>query len=251
METFTDHIMSMAEFVRGDFELLLTGFTLGVSYYFENNDIYLAATPVWGVSSLVTLDPEIKTLQDLGGKTILVPFAKSPLDLQFKYILEQYNLLDAVNIEYAAIGQAVPLLLAGEADGICVPEPLASKLILKNNASSVFKFTEEWGKVNNGEVASPQVSIFVKKNFADKYPDFIKQVIGKIDEKITEIENNASIYAEKYAEIFELPVDVMNLGIANTLFKIYNYSRTIEISIEYINMIMPDKIIDSEFFFVY
>jgi len=247
VEIFTDHIMSMSGFIRGDFDLLMTGFTLGVSHYFENNDIYLAATPVWGVSSLISLDPKITTLQDLSGKTILVPFAKSPLDLQLKYILNENNLLEEVNIEYASIGQAVPMLLAGHADGICVPEPLASKLILKNNAVSVFRFRDEWSNVNNGEEASPQVSIFVKKNFADKYPEFVKQLISEIDSNITEIQNNIGTYAEKYTDLFNLPADVLEPGFANTLFMIYNYNKTIEICLDYINMVIPDKIIDNGF----
>jgi ABC-type nitrate/sulfonate/bicarbonate transport system substrate-binding protein len=251
VETFTDHSLSMAEFIRGDFDLLLTGFTLGLSHYSGNNDIYLAATPVWGVSSMITKDSSIENIQDLGGRTVTVPWEKSPLDLQLKYILKANNLLDSVNIEYSVIQQSIPLLLEGRVDGISVPEPLASKLILRNNAYSVFKFADEWGKVNNGEKGSPQVSLFVKKDFADKYPDFIKQVIEKIDTLIIEIQGNFPEYAQRYADFFNMPADVIELGIENTLYKVYNFSEAKEISQNYIKMILTDLQIDDGFYFVY
>lgn len=201
VEMFTDHLLSMAEFIRGDFDFILTGFTLGLSHYTGNNDIYLIATPVWGLSSLIVKDPEIKTIKDLAGKTVTVPWEKCPLDLQLKYILEKNNLLDDVNIEYSVIKQPVPMLLQEHVDGICVPGPLASKLILYNEAVSVFLFAEEWGKVNNGEKGSPQ--------------------------------------------------DALELGIENTLFGIYDYGKSKDISCSYINKILSDMQIDDSFFYVY
>ena len=248
---FDDHIMSMAEFVNGKFPLLMTGFSVGLARYRAAGDIAMIATPVWGVSSLVTHNPELKKLSDFKGKTLLVPFAKSPLDLQLKAILKKENLIDQVKINYAVVQQQVPMLLARKADGICLPEPLVSKLVLEKKGFKVFSFAKKWGEVNNGEERSPQVSLFTKKSFTDANPILISGLIQKIKNRVEFVKKNSTEAAEKYSGKFSLDKSVMEAGLNSVLFDMTDIKTEASICRDYENAIGDSAGIAGEFFYNY
>ncbi len=243
---YQDHILTMLEFEKGKIDLLMTGFTLGVSHYRSNPDIVLVVVPVWGVSSLVSKKP-YKSLNDFLGKKILVPFAGSPLDLQLKTILTKNNLKDKVQIDYAVIQQAIPMLLAGQADGICIPEPLVSKLILTNQASQVFYFPDKWAESHQGERRTPQVAIFAKKDFVKENPIFLQKFIQILSSNIQKIHQDTTIFSEKYSNTFQLEKAVVASGLKNTLFEVANNEK--ELSIKYLESIGVDNIPKDNFFY--
>lgn len=251
-EFYQDNIMAMAEFIQGKFDIFMTGFTQGVSNYNENKNIMHAATPVWGVSSLLSIDPSLKKLNDLEGKTILVPFAKSPLELQLKTIIKKEGLTGKIIIDYSPSQQAIPMLLTGKTDAICIPEPLASKLLLQNKAYLVFNFADKWGEINNGEKRSPQVSLFINKNFAKINDRFLKQFIRQLQNEIEKIKKEPGIYSNKYSQLFELDSNIMENGIKNTLFDMPLYNDTKIICKDYLNKIEYSKEeLNDQFFFKY
>ncbi|MCB1193277.1 MAG: ABC transporter substrate-binding protein [Leptospiraceae bacterium] len=243
---YQDHILTMLEFEKGKIDLIMTGFTLGVSYYHSNSDIVMVAVPVWGVSSLVSKKP-YKSLNDFIGKKVLVPFAGSPLDLQFRAILTKSNLADKLQIDYAVIQQAVPMLLAEKADGICIPEPLVSKLLFTNQATPVFYFPDKWAELYQGEKRTPQVAIFSKKKFAKENPEFILKFIQTISYHIQKINKDTTIYSEKYSNTFQLEKEVVGNGLKHTLFEITNNEK--ELSIKYLEAIGMKKIPQDDFFY--
>jgi len=251
-EIYQDHIMAMAEFMQGKIDIFMTGFTQGVANYYGNKNIVHIATPVWGVSSLVANDPSVKKIEDLIGKKILVPFVKSPLDLQLRAILKKESLMDKIEINYSPIPQAIPMLLTKKTDAICVPEPLASKLIIGKKAFKVFSFSEKWEELYNGEKRSPQVSIFVKKSFADKNEKFLKKLVKEINAEIIKIKSKPGNYALKYSETFKLDKKIIVQGISNTLFEIPEQDISKKICIDYLNEIEYSKEqLNNKFFFKY
>jgi ABC-type nitrate/sulfonate/bicarbonate transport system substrate-binding protein len=249
VHTFEDHIMSMGEFVSGKFQVLMTGFSIGLSRFRSAGDITMIATPVWGVSSLVTGNPAIKKLSDFDGKTILVPFAKSPLDLQMKAILQREKLADRIKIEYAPLQQQLPLLISGRADGICIPEPLVSKLVLEKKGYVVFTFAVKWGELNKGEKRTPQVSLFTKKAFADSNKSFISELRKAIRNRIESVRKNQGEIAGKYSKTFNLDQSVIESGLKNVLFDLTETGTEISLCRNYEKAIGNLAGIDDNFFY--
>ncbi|MBN2402457.1 MAG: ABC transporter substrate-binding protein [Spirochaetes bacterium] len=251
VHTFDDHIMSMAEFIKGKFPVLMTGFSLGLTYYLASNDVVMVATPVWGVSSLVSTEEQFTNLADFSGKRILVPFAKSPLELQLKAILKNENLLDRVIIDYAPIGQQVGFLLAGKAEGICVPEPLASKLILEKKAYEVFSFSEKWKEINDGDGRSPQVSLFTKKSFAKINAAFLRNIVKKLIKNINYIDKNPKELSLKYRDVFQIDNLVIERALEKVIFDLPESATGAELCRKYQEKIGNTTVIDEKFFFNY
>jgi ABC-type nitrate/sulfonate/bicarbonate transport system substrate-binding protein len=251
IEFFDDHIMTMAEFVNGGIQVFMTGFSQGLSYYKTSHDIVMISNPVWGVSLLLTNDPKINDITGFQGKTILVPFAKSPLDLQLKAILKKKGLLDKVAVDFAPIQQQVPMLISQKAAGICIPEPLASKLIHDKNAYKVFSFSEEWASVNGNDPRSPQVSIFVKKEFAASNKKFFIDLNKAIVKKINFIKKDPDGISKKYSSVFSLDHDIIKSSLKNVILEIPDLKTEKKICVSYEKAIEDQDVINDDFFFEY
>jgi len=72
---FDDHPLALAELLGGRSQVLLTGSTLAIKNSQAGGPLVQVATPVWDVAGLVTLDSNLKTLEDFAGKTLVVPLA--------------------------------------------------------------------------------------------------------------------------------------------------------------------------------
>jgi ABC-type nitrate/sulfonate/bicarbonate transport system substrate-binding protein len=251
IEFFDDHIMTMAEFVSGKIPVLMTGFSQGLAYYRTNNDIVMISNPVWGVSLLVTNDRALTNLAAFEGKTILVPFAKSPLDVQLKSILKKSGMLDKIQVDYSPVQQQIPLLLSGKVAGISIPEPLASKLIYERKSYKVFSFAEEWATLNGNEPRTPQVSIFVKKEFAARNKIFFKALNKLLVKKIKFVIDNNEEVADKFTGFFSLDPVILKSSLKNVIFEIPDVKTEKKLCRDYQKTIEDEEEINDGFFFEY
>lgn len=251
VEFFQDHLITMAEFVNGQIPMLMTGFTQGMKNYQGSKDIVQVACPVWGVSSLIINNDQIKSINDLEGKKVLVPFAGSPLELQLLSILEDAGLEDKVTIDYAVFQQMIPMLLTGKADGICVPEPLASKLVVAQGAKELFTFSGQWKTLTGGEERSPQVSIFVKKKFAKQNSAFLKKLVHELRVTTENTVADNEQMAQKYSPIFEMPEKVIARGLSKIVLSVPDAETTRTLCTDYLTTINSKDVLDSSFFFKY
>jgi hypothetical protein len=248
VEFFTDHSLSMAQFLQSEADILMTGFSLGLKTASEHPGIRHMATPVWGVSSLISLDPGLADLKAFSGKSVSVPFAGSPLELQLIHIMETIKVKKEIHLEYSPIQQSIPLLLQGKIDGICVPEPLASRLVLENNGQRVFRFQDEWAQVTGGEKRSPQVTIFMKAEFGENQSRFLSHVHRALVKNIEIIREDPAELAATYSTLFSVSPAVMEEGIKHTLFQIPGHEETRSIIADYVKRIFPGTPLPDQFF---
>ena len=209
----------------------------------------MIANPVWGVSILLTNDPGVKDLDGFAGKTIMVPFAKSPLDLQLNAILRKSGMTDKVRVDFAPVQQQIPMLLTKKTDGICVPEPLASKLLYEKKAFYVFSFAKKWAELNNDEPRTPQVSLFVKKDFAEKNRLLLNALNKEMVKKIDIIAKSKDAISNKYASVFSIDEQVLRMSLDNVIFEIPDYRMTKTLCTDYETAIGDEEKIDDKFFF--
>lgn len=245
---YQDHITTFAQLLNGEINVVVTGFNLGVSGYVNSKKIVHVATYVWGVSSLITgkNNNDLNSIEDFKGKTITTPFAKSPLDLQLRAIIKYYNLDDKIKINYATLQQSIPLLIHDKTDGVCVPEPIASKLV-SQGFNRVFNFKDYWKLINEGEPKSPQVSIFVRKDFAENNKDFCLALIKELDKKIKYLKGTNN-YPQKYLNVFELDENIFKEAMNNTLFEIVHYEKSRQLCNNLLDKIEYQEEINDDFY---
>jgi hypothetical protein len=248
---YTDHILAMASFLKGETDILVTGFSHGMLHYRQNKDIVHLVTMVWGTSSLVSSDPAVHNLCDGEGKTILVPFAGSPLDLQLRAILKMEPCGKKINIAYAPVQQSVALFIAGRAPLVSVPEPFASQLVIKHGAQRVFSFANKWSEVTGGEARSPQVSLFCGRRYADEHNEITAKLIVKTRETAELIGIHPEWFSGTYSELFNIAEEVFMTGIAYTMFDVPGVGKAKSICRTYVEHVGDSDVLDDNFFFLY
>lgn len=246
---FDDHPLALAELIGGKSQVLLTGSTLAVKNSQAGGPLVEVATPVWDVSGLVTLNAGLKTLADFSGKTLVVPLAGGPLDLQLQALLRAEGLTDLVKVDYAEPAQAVALLLQKKVDGACLPEPLASRVVLLSGGTEVFTFAQAWARLNHGDGRAPQVSLLARRDWAAAHGDFLRALIAAFRASVAAVKADPQAYAARFAPVLGLPQAVVARGLANTLLDVPTSSETQALFSTYLALIGETRPVAADFFF--
>jgi ABC-type nitrate/sulfonate/bicarbonate transport system substrate-binding protein len=246
---FDDHPLALAELIGGKTQVLLTGSTLAVKNSQSGGPLVEIATPVWDVSGLVTLNPDLKALEDFVGKTIVVPLAGGPLDLQLQAILRARGLADKVKIDYAEPAQAVAMLIQKKVDGAALPEPLASRLVVLNKAVELFTFAEAWAPLNNGDGRAPQVSLVARRDWTSAHGDFLRAFLAAYRLSIAAVQADPKAFANKFAPTLGLPAAIVERGLSRTVFALPTPTETAQLFRTYLGLIGETKPVASDFFF--
>jgi NitT/TauT family transport system substrate-binding protein len=224
VETFISHAQALIKLLRGEAELLLSGTSQGWENYLSGGPLVMINTGVWGVSYLIGRDMGIRSFSDLKGKRLALPFPGSPLDFQTRYILQK-NGIDSerdVRISYAPFGQTVPRLLKGQIDVAPLPEPLATRVLKNSGLKRLIDYKQAWAEVSGGDMLSPQVSLFymgVGRAAADSIDEVdINRLVNHWRAASARVTENPQRAAPLLASVLEMPVEIIEEAIGNTLF---------------------------------
>ncbi|MBC6461103.1 ABC transporter substrate-binding protein [Actinomadura sp. HBU206391] len=143
-----------------------------------------------GGASLV-VQPSIKSVADLRGKTIATPQLGNTQDVALRYYLKQQGLRTDKNgggdVHVRPQDNAVTLqsFAQGEIDGAWVPEPHASRLVLENKGRRLLNENDLWpGK------RFVVTHLIVRTEFLKSHPDLVKKLVAG------SVEANAYINAD-------------------------------------------------------
>lgn len=132
-------------------------------FYNKGQDIKLLNVSIWGLMSVVSRDKSIKSIKDLKGKKILVPFRNDVPDIAFKSLLEKENIdpKKDIEIQYTTnIIDAMSLLVTKTNNTALMLEPISSMALLKDKSlNRSIDIQKEWGKLFKTEAQIPQAGI--------------------------------------------------------------------------------------------
>lgn len=247
---FDDHPLALAELLNGKSQALQTGSSLAIKNSQAGGPLVQVTTAVWDVSGFVTLNPDLKTLADFVGKSVVLPLAGGPLDLQFQAILKAQGLSGKVKIDYAEPAQALALLLQKRVDGAGLPEPLVSRVVLLNNAQELFTFAEAWAPLNKGDGRAPQVSVVARRDWVQAHTEFLKAFLVEYQASVKAVQADPKAYAAQFAPKLGLPAGVVERGLGKTLFSIPTGTETASLFANYLSLVGDSKPVAPDFFFL-
>lgn len=127
LDFFLNHSQANAKFLRGDAKILLTGISIADSFSKQGVDFQLISAQVDNLSHLVSNKP-IASLQDIRDKTIVFPFADSPMEQLFSAIAAKNNLTKDIDysVTYLPLSTSLQMLQQGSDLLVWQPEPFAS-----------------------------------------------------------------------------------------------------------------------------
>lgn len=183
--------------LQGEADVLAVPTNVAANLYNRGAKIALANVSAWGILWIVSRDGQVRTLADLKGKEIAMPFRGDMPDLLFG-LISQAEGLDPrrdFSLRYVASPvDAMQLLLAGQVDHALLAEPMVSMALLRarkmaggNSGAALHRGVDlqaEWGRALQREPRIPQAGI---------------AVVGPLREQAQLVERIGTAYAEALA----------------------------------------------------
>jgi NitT/TauT family transport system substrate-binding protein len=133
------------------------------TFYNRGISLRLLDASIWNILYLVTPDTQIKSVSDLKGKRVVVPYQGAIPDAMFQHICRGQGLDPAKDLEifYASDPvQGAQLLLNGKEKYVLLSEPSATSVILNARKSGLIlaralNMQTEWQKVAGSTARTP------------------------------------------------------------------------------------------------
>jgi NitT/TauT family transport system substrate-binding protein len=191
--------------LQGDFVALPTNSSS--LYYNKGISLQLLDCSIWNILYLVTEDTGIKSITDLKGKRIVIPYQGAIPDAMFRFVWQQYGLDPDkdIDIYYAPDPvQASQLLLLDQDKYVLLSEPSATSVILNGQANGkkyirALNMEVEWKKASGTNRSTPIAGTVVLGALKDR-PEIINTFINEYQKAVTWIMANpqeAGVIGEK------------------------------------------------------
>lgn len=197
-----------------------------ILYNKSKGEVVLISTDIWGLLSVVSTDPSIRTWEDLKDKQIDIFGQGATPEIAFKALVEDHKMNPKKDMTYKMAYDTPGTLVAAMAanktkDGVAVlAEPFTSMLIAKNkNAKIIFDVQSEWKK--SFGVGFPMSSIVVRKDFLNAHPELVQAFLREFAVNLNYANANPSEIGKLVAKMPELTfeADVVTASIPRSDFR--------------------------------
>ncbi|MCI0500272.1 MAG: ABC transporter substrate-binding protein [Epsilonproteobacteria bacterium] len=150
---------------------------VAANLYNKGQDIKLLNVPIWGILEIITRDKNVKTINDLKGKEIVVPFRADMPDIMLQAIIKKAGLdhKKDFKIAYAPTPpDAMQMLILRRTDNVLLAEPATSMAMRKTGsfpisliAPTIYRgvnLQKEWGRVYKTTPKVPEAALVVVGN---------------------------------------------------------------------------------------
>ncbi|WP_456322427.1 ABC transporter substrate-binding protein [Hydrogenimonas sp.] len=239
-----DQLRAMIINKKVDFVAVPTN--VGAILYNKKQPIRLLNVSIWGILHILVRDPKIKTLHDLKGKTLVVPWRGDMPDIVLQTVMEKENLSQKdIRLIYVSNPMdAAQQLIMRRQDNALLPEPAVSMVLRKTKSFPVsviapdlyrgIDLQKEWGRAFGIEPKIAQAGM---------------AVVGKMRQNDEVIEAFMKAYDEAAKWYKAHPKEAAKLVVKYT--KMFN-EEAIADSIAHVQLdVVPAKKAkeDTEFFF--
>lgn len=158
---------------------------VAANLYNKKEPIRLLNVPVWGILEIITRDKNIKSIEDLKGKEIVVPFRADMPDIVLQALIKKSGLDGKKDFSLRYVPNppdAMQMLILRRADNVLLAEPATSMAMRKTGsfplkliAPQLYRsvnLQKEWGRLYGSKPQIPQAGLAV---VGDVNPQIIKR----------------------------------------------------------------------------
>lgn len=212
-----------AGLTSGEIGLSVVPVQAAANLYNRGFPVRLANIMTNGLLYIISEDADIKTIADLKGHSIAVPFRGDTPEIIFGQLLA-HDGLDAksdVSITYAGSPiEAMQLLLAGKVDAALTAEPATTAGILKGkmagkSVSRVVNIQQAWGDMTGAAPVLPQAGLAVTKGFLDQNGDVLPRILEVLVSATADVNADPNKAAANSTEALGLPAPLLAASIPN------------------------------------
>lgn len=189
----------------------------------RGKDVILANIMTFGLLQMVARDNKLNSLEDLIGKSIVMPFKNDMPDLVLQILCENVGIdFSALKIQYVSTPpEAMALFLKQRAELAFLPEPLTTAAIFKAKAGGqkvvrALDFQQQWGKIMKTKPRIPQAGMQIDRSFYQANPAIIDQLLDDIATAVPWVEANPQQAAEIGTNYLPLPKPILAAALPNS-----------------------------------
>ena len=204
VEALSNAELMAARFISGEAKAGILPPNIAAKIASSGRDIRAAAVTATGMLSLLSLDPQLESIQGLSGKSVEVSAQGATPDYVFRRILRHRGLDPDrdLTLGYSlSPAEAALSLIAGRISTALLPEPFATMALLERpSLNQVADINEEW--INAGGLANFPMTLFVVDgDFASSHPLALKRILEEVEASINWVVENpleAGLLVEKH-----------------------------------------------------
>lgn len=210
-----------ARIVNNDVDLSVLPLNVASNLYNKGTPITLGNVNTWGILYIVSNGVVLNDWEDLKGQDVYIGNKGTTPDILARYLMSK-NGIDPtkdVNIQYSTSPEIAQMLLKGIAKVAVLPEPLVTKVTMKDpNIKVALDFQEMWTKVEGESLNLPQAGIVIQnstikenKELIDKFQYAYSEAIKWVNENPQEAGQLAEKYLSIPTKVIENAMERMNI----------------------------------------
>lgn len=204
-----------AGLLSGEYDIAALPTNLAAIIFNKKPGYQLAAVTGEGTLYVLSSRDDISTWADLKGKKVHNIARASTPGFLFNNLLTE-NSIDPKNdleidFKFNHV-ELAPMLIAGKVETGILPEPLVTKVLLKNKKMKVvLDFQDEYKRTKKTASSYPLSCIVVKKSLIESNPELVKDFLKQLEASINFVNSNPMEAGKKGEEV--------GLGVNGALIK--------------------------------
>lgn len=212
-----------AGLTSGNIGLSVVPVQAAANLYNRGFPIQLANTMTNGLLYIIAEDTAIKSISDLAGKHVAVPFRGDTPEIIFAQLLKHHGLGKAdVKITYTGSPvEAMQFMLAGRVDAALTAEPSTTAGVLRGKKAGktivrAISIQEAWGRMTGRAPVLPQAGLAVTKGFKAEGADMLAAILSKLAAVTHEVRANPKAAAANATEALGMPAPLLAASIPSS-----------------------------------
>lgn len=212
-----------AGLTSGDISLSVVPVQAAANLYNRGFPIKLANVMTNGLLYIISEAAEIKTMGDLKGRSIAVPFRGDTPEIIFGQLLDHQALDTKSDVAITYVGspiEAMQLLLAGKVEAALTAEPATTAGIIKAKKADraiarAINIQTAWGEMTGAAPVLPQAGLAVTKDFLDQNGEMLADILQTLAAATGEVNADPQKAAASATEALGLPAPLLAASVPN------------------------------------
>ncbi len=211
-----------AAVAKGTMPVTMVPSYVAANFSNRGKDVVLANIMTFGLLQMVARDNKLNSIEDLVGKSIVMPFKNDMPDLVLQILCKNAGIdFTALNVQYVTTPpEAMALFLKQRAEVAFLPEPMTTGAIFKGKMSGqkvvrALDFQQEWGRIMKTKPRIPQAGLQIDRGFYQANQSSINQLLDDISAAAAWIAENPQSAAEIGSNYLPLPKPILAAALPN------------------------------------
>lgn len=233
----------VARVAGGDIDVGLFPSNMAAKMYTEGPGYKLGAVVGMGVLSVLSRDDEIKSWEDLKGRTIHSIGKGATPDYLLSYLLSQHGLKPgedvAIDFSITNGAQLTQMLIAGKVENAVLPQPFVTLATKKAaDVKAVLDFQESWKEVQGSEETYPITVVVFRPELAEKRPEVVRAFLDEYRASIQWVNANPAEAAQLIEKHDVMPAAIAQPAIPHCNLKFIPAAEAVGMMEEYLQVLL-------------